>query len=223
MAGTMADPVLTLSTATTGAPVVAINDNWSQGTATSALFARLGAFPFLTGSLDAAVSQSLAANPYTVLLTAGSGAPGASLVELYDADQFPAPARLVNLSARGGAGSGENALIAGFVVSGTQPRRILVRAIGPGLTGFGVPGALADPVLTLYRGDRALATNDDWEISRSSAALAATARQVGAFALPAGSLDAALLVTLPPGAYTAVVTSADGATGVALIEVYDAD
>lgn len=223
VAGAMPDPVLTLSAAIAGAPVVAANDNWNQGAATPALFARVGAFPFAAGSLDAAFVQALGANPYTALVTAGSGGPGVALVELYDAEQTSAPARLVNLSARGGAGIGDNALIAGFVISGTQPRRVLVRAIGPALAGFGVQNALADPVLTLYRGDRALVTNDDWEISRSSAVVAATARQVGAFALPAGSLDAALLVTLPPGAYTAVITSADGSTGAALIEVYDAD
>jgi hypothetical protein len=223
VSGALPDPVLTLTSATPGAPLVAINDHWSQGNATPALFARVGAFPFATGSRDAALVESLGAGAYTAIATAAAGNPGVTLVEIYDADLPPAPARLVNLSARGGAGLGDNALMAGFVISGLQPRRVLVRAVGPSLSAFGVGGALADPVLTLFRGERALATNDDWEISRSPAVVAATAQRVGAFALPPGSLDAALLITLSPGPYTAVITSADGSTGVALIEVYDAD
>lgn len=221
--GAMPDPFLTLAVATNGNPTVATNDNWNEGAATLELFARLGAFPFVIGSRDAALTQLFGANPYTALLKAAAGGAGVCLLELYDADPGPASGRLVNLSARGLAGVGDNALIAGLVISGTQPRRLLVRAVGPALAGFGVEGALPDPVLTLYRGDRALATNDDWEISRSAAVIAATAQRVGAFPLPAAGLDAALLVTLPPGAYTAVITSADGGMGVALIEVYDAD
>jgi hypothetical protein len=114
-------------------------------------------------------------------------------------------------------------LIAGFVLTGTQPRRILLRAIGPGLAPFGVARALSDPVLALYRGQSQLAANDDWEISRSAAAMAVTGQRLKAFSLPSASLDAALLLTLAPGAYTVNVSSADGSPGVALVEVYDAN
>ncbi|MEY2878689.1 MAG: hypothetical protein RLZZ15_1069, partial [Verrucomicrobiota bacterium] len=88
---------------------------------------------------------------------------------------------------------------------------------------FGVAGVLADPQLALFRGADQIATNDDWEISRSAAVVAATAQQVGAFALNPASLDAALLITLAPGAYSVVVSGVGGATGLALVEVYDAD
>ncbi len=220
----LADPRLSLSSP--GSSVAFTNDNWQQGNADAALFARLGAFPFAAGGLDAALFQSLAAQNYTAIVASASDSQGVALVEAYDADAVPgAPGnpRLLNLSTRADVGAGENALIAGFVLTGTQPRRVLIRAIGPSLAAFGVTGALADPVLTLYRGATVLATNDDWEISRSGAAIAVTAQRVGAFALEAASLDAALLTTLPPGPYTVVVTGVDDATGIALVEVYDAD
>jgi hypothetical protein len=120
-------------------------------------------------------------------------------------------------------GTGENALIAGLVISGNQPRRVLIRASGPGLAQFGIAGTLADPVVTLFQGAAVVATNDDWEISRSGAAVAATAQRIGAFPLNPASLDAALLLTLTPGAYTVVLTGVEGGTGLALVEVYDAD
>lgn len=220
----LADPRLTV-TGPGGSPVLGTNDNWSDGTASAALFARLGAFPFNRGSLDAALDLTLAAGAYSAVISGGTPQPGIALVEAYDADPVTGSAstgRLVNLSSRGAVAPGEGALIAGFALSGIQPRRVLVRAIGPTLAGFGVDGALTDPVLTLYRDGVAVATNDDWQISRSPAVLAAAAAQLGAFPLRAASLDAALLVTLPPGSYTVAVTSADGAGGIALVEIYDA-
>lgn len=99
--------------------------------------------------------------------------------------------------------------------------RILVRAIGPGLKPFGVGGVLGDPQLEIYRGSERIAVNDNWSADPAGAAsvLDATA-SVGAFALPAGSADSALVLSLPAGAYTAQVRGRDGTTGVALVEVY---
>ena len=225
--GALADPRLTLS----GLPadLQRANDNWQDAGsgANAALFARVGAFPFGANSRDAALALQLGPLSYTAIVSGPENAAGGvALVEAYDADANPgAPGapRLVNLSTRGEAGAGENALIAGFVIAGTQPRRVLIRAAGPALEKLGVGGVLADPVLTLFRGSTEIARNDDWEISRSSAAIAATAHRVGAFPLNSASLDAALLMTLAPGAYTTVITGADGGTGIALVEVYDAD
>ena len=220
----LADPRLRLEAQ--ASDIALTNDNWQQGNASAALFARLGAFPFAAGSLDAALVQPLGAQAYTAIVSGANNSSGVALVEAYDADPAPgatANPRLLNLSTRGEVGVGENALVAGFVLSGTQPRRVLIRAIGPGLASFGLTGVLGDPILTLFRSGTPIATNDDWEISRSSAAIAVTAQRVGAFPLGAGSLDAALLITLAPGAYTAVITGADGTTGIALVEVYDAD
>lgn len=203
------------------------NDNWSEAGsgASSALFSRLGAFPFAPASLDAALALDLAAQGYTATVSGANNAVGVTLVEAYDASPVPgAPAgpRLLNLSTRGEVGSGGNLLIAGFVLRGQQPRRVLIRAVGPGLAAFGLANPLADPALTLYRGDSVLAQNDDWETSRSSGTIAAVAARLGAFPLKAESLDAALLVTLPPGGYTVVISGAEGAAGLALVEVYDA-
>ncbi|MEI2765494.1 MAG: DVUA0089 family protein [Dermatophilaceae bacterium] len=98
---------------------------------------------------------------------------------------------------------------------------MLIRAAGPGLAALNVAKAMTDPALALYRGATLLAENDDWSRSRNSAAVAATASRAGAFAFADGSLDAALLVTLAPGAYTAVVTGVAESSGLALVEVYD--
>ncbi len=202
------------------------NDDWANGGATAADFARLGAFPFTNNSLDSALLLPLGIQAYTATVTNAANSRGIALVEAYDADAIPGTpgnARFVNLSTRSETGAGANSLIAGFAISGTQPRTILIRAAGPSLARFGVSDALADPLLTLFRGSTLLATNDDWEISRSGAAIAATAQRVGAFPLNSASLDAALLVTLAPGSYSVVVAGADGGSGIALVEVYDAD
>ena len=222
--GALADPQLTLNAP--ASDLQRTNDNWQQAGsgASAALFARAGAFPFPANSLDAALALDLGPQNYTAVVSGGNNTGGIALVEAYDTTGGPpSNARLVNLSTRGSASSDNNTLIAGLVLGGTQPRRVLIRAIGPGLSDFGVNDVLADPVLTLYRGAAQLAVNDDWEISRSSAAVAATAERVGAFALKAASLDAALLITLSPGAYTVVITGADGGSGIALVEIYDAD
>lgn len=124
--------------------------------------------------------------------------------------------RLINLSSRVRISGGDSVLITGFVIGGTAPKQVLVRGIGPALTGFGVGGALANPKLKIYRGSTLVSENDDW-----SAETAASFSRVGAFGLTAGSRDAALLVTLESGAYTAHVSDG-GAAGVALAEIYDA-
>jgi hypothetical protein len=104
-------------------------------------------------------------------------------------------------------------------VTGNAPKTLLIRGVGPALTGFGVAGALADPALTIYQDSKVITTNEGWA---NSAAIATAAIQTGAFALPSGSKDAAVLITLNPGAYSAQVKSAKNASsGVALIEIYE--
>ncbi len=134
---------------------------------------------------------------------------------------------LINVASRAFIGGGEQVLIGGFVVAGTQPKKILVRAAGPALENFGVGNALADPVLRVFAGAALRAENDDWSAPGGAADLAppgeiaTAAAQVGAFPFAAGSRDAAVLVTLAPGAYSAVVEGAAGATGSGLVEAYD--
>ena len=111
-------------------------------------------------------------------------------------------------------------LTVGFVIGGLEAKTVLIRAVGPTLGGapFNVPGVVADPQLTLFSGQTSIGTNNNWG---GTAALTAAFSQVGAFALPATSLDAALVATLLPGNYTVQVSGVGGTTGVAIVEVYE--
>jgi hypothetical protein len=131
-------------------------------------------------------------------------------------------ASLVNISARMNVTAGEGTLTIGFVITGTGPKTVLVRGVGPTLSVFGVTGVLADPTITVFSGRTAVATNDNWGTGGTTAAqITAASAQVGAFALNAGSRDAALIVTLQPGPYTVQVTGVGNTTGAVLLEVYD--
>ena len=125
---------------------------------------------------------------------------------------------LLNISARGVAGSGANALIGGFVIRGTQPVQVLVRAQGASLTALGVAGALPDTVLELYQGATLIQSNDDWKTPGAGGATPAVVTGTG-FA-PGSDSDSAILVTLQPGAYTTLVRGKNGATGVAIVEAF---
>jgi hypothetical protein len=125
-----------------------------------------------------------------------------------------------NVSTRGYVSSSQT-FIGGFVIEGTAPRTVLIRADGPVLSTFNVSGPLPDPVLTVFNSSGAVvATNTGWGTNTSPTSISTAALEVGAFALPSGSADSALLITLQPGAYTAQVTSAKGNSGIALFEAY---
>ncbi len=130
----------------------------------------------------------------------------------------PSPGVLVNVATRAFVGRDEQVLIGGFVVQGTRPKRLLVRGAGPALRSFGVADALRDPVVRVFSGATRVAENDNWT-GEVAAAVAAT----GAFPFAAGSADAALVTTLAPGAYTAVLEGAGAETGAGLMEVYDVE
>ena len=227
--GTLPDPQLQLDPlAGPGTGPAASNSGWGGSASIAAAAGLVGAFPWESAaSLDSAILATLPAGPYTAEVSGSSGDTGVALVEVYDA--LPAASRgastprLVNLSARVAVGSGGSELIAGFVIGGSSARTVLVRASGPALAGnpFNVPGTLADPKLTLTNlGTGAVVgTNVSWA---GAPEVAAAASAVGAFSWsdPA-SRDSAILVTLPPGNYTAEVSGASGDTGVALVEVYD--
>jgi hypothetical protein len=156
---------------------------------------------------------------YTVQVAgggSGAAAQGVAIVEVYEADANPSS--LVNLSCRARVGTGGDILIAGFTISGSESKRILIRGVGPTLANLGVTGTLADPKLELIRQGTTtpMATSDDWD-----AGLAPIFTSVGAFALSPGSKDAALLVTLPPGSYTAQISGVGNTSGVAIVEVYE--
>ena len=208
--GTMADPKLALFNGTVS---VATNDKWAGDPAIAAANTSVGAFPFPSAaSLDAALVTSIDGGRTAQV---SGPAAGTVIVEAYDAGTGLTP-RLTNLSALNFVSS-TNLLIAGFTLAGTGPKTVLIRAVGPGLTVLGVGGALTDPKLELFNAASVKITeNDTW-----SPSLAATFASVGAFALPAGSLDSALVVTLNPGGYTVQVSGVAGATGSALIELYE--
>jgi 5'-nucleotidase len=131
--------------------------------------------------------------------------------------------KLANLSARGMVGAGTAAKVVGIVISGTSPKNLLIRASGPALASFGVNDLLADPLLEVYdRDNQLVATNDNWgDDAAKATAIAQAATRKGAFPWPAGSRDAALIVTLPAGSFTAVVRGAGDSSGIALVEAYD--
>lgn len=148
-----------------------------------------------------------------------AGADNDSMILVY---RLTLPGRLLNLSSRAQTGVGENVHIAGFVVNGPKPKTLLIRGVGPTLAGLGVASPLADPALRIYNAaGTVIASNDNWGNATSSAELAAATTTTGAFALANDSKDAALLINLDPGVYSAHVFSTDGNTGITLLEVYE--
>ncbi|MBI5772070.1 MAG: S8 family serine peptidase [Verrucomicrobia bacterium] len=216
---TLQDPKLEFFSA--GGTKVAENDDWGGGAALANAFAAVGAFPYAAAtSKDAAVfNPAIAIGGYSIKVS-GNGTTGTVIAELYDStanNAFTATTpRLVNVSVLKQIGSG---FTVGFVIGGGTSRTVLVRAVGPGLAGVGVAsGFVADPTLTLFRGSTRINANDDWG---GGAALSAAFSGVGAFALPARSLDAALLATLTPDQYSVRVEGVEGAAGLVLVEVYE--
>ena len=200
--------------------VLATSAAWS-GADAAAAGARVGAFPLPEGSGDAVIVTTLDPGLYTALLAGLERTRGIALVEVYDATETGGAAnapRLINISTRGYVGVGEQLLIAGFAIRGDNPKTLLIRGVGPGLAEFGLSGVLADPTISVQQGDELLSRNSGWN---GEERLAAAAGATGAFPLAPSSRDAALLLTLRPGNYTALLSSTSGGTGRALIEVYE--
>lgn len=220
--GTLADPKLDLFS---GQTIVASNDDWgSLAPGFLRIIDQTGAFPLPSGSKDSVISNpALPSGGYTVQVSGVGGATGAVIAEIYDATPSGAfgasTPRLINVSVLKQINSGET-LTAGFVISGSVPKQILVRAVGPtlGAAPFNVAGAMTDPKLDLFSGQAVINSNNDWG---GGATLAAAFSGVGAFPLPVASKDAALLVTLAPGNYTARVSPVGTTGGRALVEVYE--
>ncbi|QYM78451.1 PQQ-binding-like beta-propeller repeat protein [Horticoccus luteus] len=180
---------------------------------------RVGAFPFAPAGADAALQSTLNAGAFTAILESAGASGGIALTEIYDASAT-AGARVMNLSTRGYAGSDAEALIGGFVIRGTAPLSLLVRAVGPGLaSALGNSVVATNPRLRLYdQAGNMIASNEGWAFAPFSEEVADTAVQVGAF--PLARLDAAMLLTLEPGAYTAMIDAGAARPGIALFEIY---
>ena len=186
------------------------NDNWNGEPVLAAAFARVGAFALPSDSLDAAV-LTLIEGAVTARLSVRTA--GLALIEAYDSGAGNND-RLVNLSALHVVG--EETLVAGFNVSGTGSKTLLLRGIGPALRAFGVSDPIDDPKLQVFQGNTPLASNDDWQES-----LASTFATVGAFSLTPNSRDAVLLLTLAPGSYTIQLSNNQNRAGPGLIEIYE--
>jgi hypothetical protein len=214
--GVIADPQLSLFA---DGNLLQSDSGWGGSAALSNLFASLGAFALPPTSSDSAIFTTLASDSYTAEVASASGASGVALLEIYDADSQSAPSgEFVNLSVRSQVNSGDGVLIVGLVVTGNSPVRVLIRAIGPSLSQFGISNPLASPILSLYQGNALLQENSGWG---GTDALSAAFSQVGAFPLTdPNSLDAAMIATLQPGVYSSVISGADNTTGIALAEIY---
>jgi hypothetical protein len=205
--GKLADPVMELHDS--AGQVIASNDNWMDAPNRQEIIDSTVA-PL--DDLESAILMTLPANnaAYTAIVRGANSGTGVGLVEVYDLDRTT-NSKLANISTRGLVQTGDNVMIGGFIVVGVAPLKVIVRAIGPSLP---LPGALANPTLELHDGNGGvLAANDDWRSDQEAEIIATTIP-------PSNDLESAIVRTLNPGAYTAIVSGVNGTTGVALVEVY---
>jgi sugar lactone lactonase YvrE len=207
--GTLADPIIELHS---GNVIIAENDNWMKNQKTE--IEATGLQP--TNDAEAALIATLAAGTYTVIERGKEATTGIGLIEIYDLGAGTGP-ELANISTRGFVDTGSNVMIAGFIVASSTggSSQVMVRGLGPSLGDFGIADPLADPVLDLYDANGMLiASSDSWQ-SDQEAEIIATGLQ------PSNDAEAAILITLAPGAYTAIESGKNGGTGVGLVEVYN--
>ena len=211
--GAMANPTLELHDST-GA-TIASNDDWQSG-AQAAEITASGLAP--QNPLESAIIAIFEPGNYTAIVRGANNTTGIALVEAYELDSTAT--RLMNISTRGKVGIGNEVLIGGFIVGGSDSKTAIVRALGPSLATGAHPlaGTLANPVLELHDGSgNLLSSNDDWINSPQHSAIDATGLA------PSNPLEPAILSTLWPGNYTAIVRGVNNATGIGLVEVYDLD
>jgi hypothetical protein len=209
VSGVLGDPVLKLYNSSN--TLIATNDNW-QNDPHNADIQKNGLAP--GNLLESATFQTLAPGAYTVIVSGKGSATGIGLVELYDLSPL-SNSQLKNMSTRGSVGTNDDVLISGFTIGDVGNTTVIVRALGPSLARFGVSGVLSDPTLTIFDSTgTAIATNDNWrddvnaiDVQRNSLS-------------PPNEQESALVLQLPAGEYTAVVSGANGGTGIALAEVY---
>src|SRR6185503_6472206 len=189
----------------------ATNDNWETDV-NAAQVQALGFAP--SNALESAMLRTLAPGAYTAIVSGALGTTGVGLVEVYEVDHPDSP--LTNISTRGLVRTGADVMIGGFVIQGSEPRQLVITARGPSLAQYGIANPLNNPTLTVVRAsDNAIiATNDNWENDPNAAAIVASGHA------PSNSQESAVLLTLDPGAYTALVSGVGNTTGVGIVEVW---
>jgi hypothetical protein len=221
ISGVLADPVLELHQ---GDATLAVNDNWKTRSDGSSQQAEIEATTIPPANeLESAIVATLNPGSYTAILAGKNGGTGVGVVEVYDLGPA-ANSELGNISTRGLVGLNNDVMIGGLIIGGGATdgkATVLVRAIGPSLVNSGVQGPLPDPFLELHDGNGAtIATNDNWKINDQSQQ--SQESQIKSTTIqPANDLESALVATLSPGNYTAVVQGRNGSTGVGLVEVYN--
>jgi hypothetical protein len=208
----LADPVLALRGAS-GATIYQ-NENWQDDPAQSAQISAAGLAP--QDSRESGIASTLSPGAYTAILTGANQTTGVGLVEIYDINPA-ADSRLGNISTRGFVQSGSNVMIGGFILGGASGNtRVAVRGIGPSLS-QSLSNRLSDPTLELHDSNGTmLASNDNWQDDPASAAqLTATGLALQ------NNLESGIFLSLPPGAFTAILAGRNGGTGVGLVEVYN--
>jgi hypothetical protein len=206
---TLSDPILELHDAT-GA-IIAQNNNWN---AHRADVLATGIPP--SDEHEAVIAPTLPPGSYTAVVHGVNNSSGVALVEAYDLSS-DSNSKLANISTRGKVETGDNVMIGGFIIGGNQPTNVVVRAIGPSLAVLGVGGALTDPMLEVHdRNGALLAQNDDWRMHQEQAL-------IDSGLAPTDNRESAMLLSLQPGAYTAIVRGKNDSTGVGLVEVYNLD
>ena len=213
----LSNPALELNSADASEPIAA-NDDWQQGDISQI---PLGFQP--THESESLIIALLPIGPegfshYTAILKGADGESGIGLAEIYDLDVASSPTQLANVSTRGFVRGGDNVMIGGFIVGGSDAgTTVVVRAIGPSLARAGIANALADPTLDLRDvNGEPLLFNDNWQDDPAQAA-ELTALNIA----PKENGEAAIITSIPPGNYTAIVAGKDGGVGVGLVEVYN--
>jgi hypothetical protein len=207
------DPVLELHGP--GTFVTITNNNWRDDPVQEALIIATGLAP--SNNLESAIDANLSPGAYTAVVRGNNNTAGVALIEVYDLS-LAVPAKLANISTRAFVSTGNDIVIAGFILGNQSSNdRIVVRGIGPSLTAFGVTNALANPTLELRDNNGALLIgNNDWQDD-----LAQASELTAAGLAPTNPLESGIAATLPPGLYTALLAGLNNGTGNGVVEVYD--
>jgi hypothetical protein len=207
IAGSMGNPTLRLASSQTNN--LRTNDDW--GSAPNAAEVQASGFA-PSHPQESAIMMTLNPGLYTAVMSGSGGSTGVGIVEVFEVDH--PEVLLVNISTRGLVETGDNVMIAGFVVNGSSPLQVVVRARGPSLSQFGILNPLANPALNVFSGQTMIGSNDNWQTAPN----AAQVQSLGY--APSDANESAILISLSPGAYTAVMSGVGNTTGVGIVEVF---